>query len=278
MVRFIDVTKVFPNGYIGLESISFAIEPGELVYLVGESGAGKTTLMRLLIRELRPTSGEIYLGEDNVLEAPKGWIPHLRRKIGVVFQDYQLIPDRTIQENVALVLEIMGIPKDQIQQRVQDVLELVGIPEKQGMFPVQLSGGELQRAAIARALVTAPQVLFADEPTGNLDPGTSTGIMELLKKVQDLGTTVIVATHDQLALRKFPSRELHMKQGKLIDDTHSSKKNKKESKEQKDTKKKQEPTQEKNEKKRGSKDSPDDHSVSDPNSEESTQETEHARD
>lgn len=227
MVRFIDVTKVFPNGYIGLESVSFALEPGEMVYLVGESGAGKTTLMRLLIRELQPTSGAIYLGEDNILEAPKNWVPHLRRKIGVVFQDYQLIPDRTIQENVALVLEIMRVPKDQLQQRVADVLELVGIPEKREMFPVQLSGGELQRAAIARALVTAPAVLFADEPTGNLDPETGNGIMQLLKKVQDLGTTVIVATHDQVALKNFPSRQLHMKQGKLIDDTQPGKKAKK---------------------------------------------------
>jgi cell division transport system ATP-binding protein len=226
MVRFIDVTKVFPNGYIGLESVSFAIEPGEMVYLVGESGAGKTTLMRLLIREMLPTSGEIYVGEDNILEVPNSWIPQLRRKIGVVFQDYQLIPDRTIDENVSLVLEIMRVPKDQLKQRVQDVLELVGIPDKRFMFPVQLSGGELQRAAIARALVTAPAVLFADEPTGNLDPETGKGIMELLKKVQDLGTTVLVATHDQVALKNFPSRQLRIQQGKLIEDSQPGKKSK----------------------------------------------------
>lgn len=227
MVRFIDVTKVFPNGYIGLESVSFAIEPGEMVYLVGESGAGKTTLMRLLIREMMPTSGAIYIGDDNILEVPNSWIPQLRRKIGVVFQDYQLIPDRTIDENVALVLEIMRVPKEQLKQRVQDVLELVGIPDKRFMFPVQLSGGELQRAAIARALVTAPAVLFADEPTGNLDPETGKGIMELLKKVQDLGTTVLIATHDQTALKNFPSRQLRIQQGKLIEDTYPGKKSKK---------------------------------------------------
>jgi len=244
MVRFIDVTKVFPNGYIGLESVSFSVEPGEMVYLVGESGAGKTTLMRLLIREIAPTSGDIYVGEDNILEAPKNWIPQLRRKIGVVFQDYQLIPDRTIHENVALVLEIMRVPKEQLLQRVQDVLELVGIPDKQFMFPVQLSGGELQRAAIARALVTAPSLLFADEPTGNLDPETGHGIMELLKKVQDLGTTVLVATHDQVALDKFPSRQLHMKQGRLIDDTVPQKKSVKKESGKKETKSEKSPKKE----------------------------------
>jgi len=249
MVRFTDVTKVFPNGYIGLESVSFSLEPGELVYLVGESGAGKTTLMRLLIREISPTSGAIYVGEDNILEAPKNWIPQLRRKIGVVFQDYQLIPDRTIHENVALVLEIMRVPKEQLLQRVQDVLELVGIPDKQFMFPVQLSGGELQRAAIARALVTAPGVLFADEPTGNLDPDTGKGIMELLKKVQDLGTTVLIATHDQIALEKFPSRQIHMKQGKVINDSVPHKKAaKKETKKDTDQADKAEKTDKKSDK------------------------------
>lgn len=216
MIRFVDVTKVFPNGYIGLEEVSFEVDSGSLTYITGESGAGKTTLMRLLIREINPTQGEIYLGEQNILNMPVKQIPHLRRRVGVVFQDYQLIPDRTISENVSLILEIMGVSKTDIKRQTQDVLELVGLPDKQQLFPVQLSGGELQRTAIARALVTAPEVLYADEPTGNLDKDTSFGIMELLKKIQDLGTTVVVATHDPQVLEKYPARQIILKQGKII--------------------------------------------------------------
>jgi cell division transport system ATP-binding protein len=219
MVRFVEVTKVFPNGYIGLEDVSFEVEPGELVYITGESGAGKTTLMRLLIREIRPTQGDIYLGEQRLADLSGRNIPYHRRRVGVIFQDYQLIPDRTIFENAALILEVSGVPNAQIKQRVTDVLELVGLPDKGQLFPVQLSGGELQRAAIARALVTAPEVLFADEPTGNLDPETSIGIMGLLKKIQEFGTTVLVATHDPGIMAQYPSRYLHLKQGKIVEDS-----------------------------------------------------------
>lgn len=219
MVRFIEVTKVFPNGYIGLENVSFTVEPGELVYITGESGAGKTTLMRLLIREFEPTAGDIYLGEQNIREMPRKTVPYHRRRIGVVFQDYQLIPDRTIFENSALILEIMGTSLKQIRQRVADVLDLVGLSDKGLLFPVQLSGGELQRAAIARSLVTAPEVLFADEPTGNLDTQTAHGIMSLLKKIQDFGTTVLVATHDHDLITEFPSRFIELHQGVLVKDS-----------------------------------------------------------
>lgn len=229
MVRFSQVTKVFANGYIGLEDVSFAVEPGSLLYITGESGAGKTTLMRLLIREFEPTSGDIFLGEDNILHLPRKHIPYHRRRVGVVFQDYQLIPDRTIFENVALILEIMGTPGPQIQQRVSDVLEIVGLPDKGKLFPVQLSGGELQRAAIARALVTAPEVLFADEPTGNLDAETGSGVMSLLKKIQELGTTVLVATHDPAIMKNFTAPFIRLHEGKLVEETvtKSAKKTKK---------------------------------------------------
>jgi cell division transport system ATP-binding protein len=219
MVRFVEVTKVFPNGYIGLEGVSFEVTPGELLYITGESGAGKTTIMRLLIRELAPTEGEIFFGEDSLFDLPARNIPYHRRRIGVVFQDYQLIPDRTIFENASLILEIMGLPATQIRQRVTDVLELVGIEDKALLFPVQLSGGELQRAAIARSLVTAPEILFADEPTGNLDAETGISIMGLLKKIQEMGTTVMIATHDPKVMKKFPARHIRLKQGKLIEDS-----------------------------------------------------------
>jgi len=233
MVRFEEVTKVFPNGYIGLEDVSFSVEPGELLYVTGESGAGKTTLMRLLIREFDPTQGEIYLGEQNIRQLPTKHLPLHRRRVGVVFQDYQLIPDRTIYENVSLILEIMGTPASQVRQRVGDVLELVGLPDKGLLFPVQISGGELQRAAIARALVTAPEVLFADEPTGNLDSETAQGIMGLLKKIQEFGTTVLVATHDPGIMKEFPSHFIRLKQGKLIENSADKKGSKKHAKDDK---------------------------------------------
>lgn len=220
MIKFIDVTKVFPNGYVGLEEITFAIAPQALTYITGESGAGKTTLMRLMLRELNPTAGEIWLGEENILQLPSSKIPYHRRRLGVVFQDYRLIPEKTVTENVSLILEIAGHLKNQeIQEQVSEVLELVGLADKQDLFPIQLSGGEMQRAAIARALVTAPQVMFADEPTGNLDAQTSHGIMELLKKIQDLGTTVIVATHDDQIMKDFPARKIALQKGKIIDDS-----------------------------------------------------------
>ncbi len=219
MIQFKNVSKVFPNGYVGLEDISFSIEPETLTYVIGESGAGKTTLLRLLIRELQPTAGEIFFGGQALSELARHHVPHLRRRIGVVFQDYKLIPERTIRENIGLVLEIAGMPRKEHTQKIEDVLDVVGLVDKIDLFPVQLSGGELQRVSIARALATTPEVLFADEPTGNLDPDTSKGIAELLRKITDLGTTVVVSTHDRVLLELFPGRELHLQQGKLVHDT-----------------------------------------------------------
>lgn len=219
MIRFDQVSKVFPNGYVGLQDVSFSVEPGSLTYIVGESGAGKTTLLRLLIREFMPTEGEIYFQEEPLTQLTSRNIPYLRRQIGVVFQDYKLIPERTVEENIELMLEIANIPKGERKTRIEEVLDLVDLEDKGPLFPVQLSGGEMQRIAIARALVLTPAVLYADEPTGNLDPKTSTIIGQLLKKVADLGTTVLVNTHDMNLLENFGSRELHLSQGKVIKDT-----------------------------------------------------------
>lgn len=222
VVRFENVSKIFANGYIGLKDVSFEIEPETLTYIVGESGAGKTTLMRLMIREFHPSEGEVYIEDEPVSKIKEGKVPFLRRKVAVVFQDYKLISERNVYENVALPLEITGFPARKIKDQVMDVLQLVGLADRLEMFPAQLSGGELQRVSIARALVTSPKVLFADEPTGNLDPNTASAIGQLLHKISQLGTTVIVSTHDTNLLTKYPSREIHISKGRLSQDTQKS--------------------------------------------------------
>lgn len=242
MIRFDHVTKVFPNGYVGLQDINFEIEPGDFTYVVGESGAGKTTLMRLLIREFVPTEGEIFLEDRPYSEILDKEIPQLRRKVGVVFQDYKLLPDRTVAENVGLALEILGVSRARIEEEVNEMLELVGLQDKANLFPVQLSGGELQRVAIARALAMTPTILFADEPTGNLDPETTKGIGQLLHKISELGTTVLVATHDTGLIASHPGRQLHLQKGKLVKDAphpekHKAKKEKEKTKEKEKAKK-----------------------------------------
>jgi cell division transport system ATP-binding protein len=240
MIRFENVGKVFSNGYIGLQDVSFSVEPGTLNYLVGESGAGKTTLMRLLIRDILPTEGEIYIDEEPISSIKSKHIPFLRRKVAVVFQDYKLLGERTIQENVSLALEIIGASKTDQLKETMDVLDLVGLADKKDMFPTQLSGGELQRIAIARALAMRPKVLFADEPTGNLDPVTGSSIGQLLHTIAGYGTTVIVATHDQSLLKNLPARELHLRRGKLIEDKPAKKEKEKEQKKKKEDKEQKE--------------------------------------
>jgi cell division transport system ATP-binding protein len=235
MITFDTVSKVFPNGYVGLDEVSFEIDPGTLTFIQGESGAGKTTLMRLMIRELMPTEGEIFIDGESITRLPMRKIPYLRRKVAVVFQDFKLIPERTVAENVDLVLEISGMPHRQRAQRIDEVLSLVELADRAKLFPVQLSGGELQRIAFARALATTPSVIFADEPTGNLDPKTSADIGELLKKIVDMGTTVLVATHDQSLMNQHKTRVLTLNQGKIVDDT-GHKKSKKSSHKKSDDK------------------------------------------
>jgi len=209
MITFSSVTKKFGSGVVALQDISFHIKSGELVVVHGPSGSGKTTLMNLLIKDLEPTSGEITYKNISLTEMPRKQIPQHRRKIGVVFQDYRLLPELNVWENIALPLSIIGKSNDEVESRVTDLLNLVSLTEKALLFPKQLSGGEAQKVSIARALATGPSLIFADEPTGNLDSKASLEIMRLLQQINDLGTTILLATHD-LALLDALERERHL--------------------------------------------------------------------
>lgn len=219
IVRFENVSKQFSEDAYGINSVSFVIEPGEFMFVTGPSGSGKTTLMRLLLKEYDYTDGEIYF-HDTPLSDIKDKHVHLhRRKIGVVFQDYKLIPEMNIWENIALPLSVMGKSMDEIERRVTDLLNLIKLPEKALQFPSQLSGGEAQRVGIARALAVGPELIIADEPTGNLDPETAQSIARLLKKINELGTTVVIATHDRSIIATFPkTRKLTLERGKVTAD------------------------------------------------------------
>lgn len=220
MILFDSVTKKYPAGNTILDEVSFKIEPGEFVVLTGPSGAGKTSIGRLLIREISPSSGQIEVDGVRLNNLNNNHLPELRRKVGVIFQDYKIIPDRTVAENISLALEIIGYEHDKISHRVTHLLDLVDIPSKANLFPSQLSGGELQRAAIARAIVSEPKILFADEPTGNLDEQTAQDIYDLLVSIHQLGTTVIMSTHNPNLLTKG-HRHIHLEKGKIVKDTGS---------------------------------------------------------
>ncbi len=220
MIVFEQVTKQFPNGTIAVQDISLAIEPKEFVFITGHSGAGKTTLLRLLLREVLPTKGSIIFDKTDITKLKNRDIPGLRRKIGAVFQDFKLLPDRTVVENIALSLEILGAPKEEVEHRVNHLIELVGLKGKGNLFPSQISGGELQRTVIARALAPEPKVLFADEPTGNLDQVTALQIVELLSDINQLGTTVIMATHNQEILNRLKKRTIELSKGKIAKEQH----------------------------------------------------------
>lgn len=220
----------YPSGDAVLDDINFSVSPGELVVLTGKSGAGKTTLGRLLIRDLLPTKGKIVIDGEDLNKIKLQNVSLIRRKVGFVFQDYKMIPDKTIGENITIALEIGGVNRKNIPGKITRLLEMVGIPGKQNLFPGQLSGGEVQRAAIARAIACDPPILFADEPTGNLDKETSTEIFKLLQKINGDGTTVIIATHDITLINLNPDRNIHIEKGKIISDsdgkppkTHTSK-------------------------------------------------------
>lgn len=232
MIIFDQVSKVYPTGNTVLDNVSFHIKPGEFVILTGPSGAGKTTIGRLLIRDLSPSSGMVKIDGADIAKLKSGDLPLLRRHVGVVFQDYKIIPDKTVFENIALALEIIAYPAKKIEERVRHLLELVGIPEKISLFPAQLSGGELQRAAIARAIVSEPKVLFADEPTGNLDDATAKDIFHLLQQIHGLGTTVIMSTHNANFIDKGP-RHIHLEKGKITLNSETSSKEAKKHKEEK---------------------------------------------
>ncbi|HXF71687.1 MAG TPA: cell division ATP-binding protein FtsE [Actinomycetota bacterium] len=218
MISLRNVTKTYPNGVTALADVSVEIGKGEFVFVVGPSGSGKSTLIRLLLKEEEATAGEIYVAGKNLAKLSHWKIPHLRRNLGVVFQDFKLLPDKTVFENVAFALEVIGKPKSVIDQRVPEILELVGLGDKLNDYPDQLSGGEQQRVSLARAVVNRPLVLLADEPTGNLDPATSVDIMRLLDKVNRIGTTVVMATHDQAIVDAMRRRVLQLDGGRVVRD------------------------------------------------------------
>lgn len=221
MIVFDQVTKEFPNGDKAIDQVSFEINPQEFVFITGRSGAGKTTLLRLLLRELLPTAGTILVDKQDISQLHPKKLPEFRRKIGAAFQDLKILWDRTVAENIALALEILGHTQEETISHVNQLLELVGLPNKADLFPSQISGGELQRAVIARALATKPKILFADEPTGNLDEATATQIIKLLQEINNLGTTVIVATHNRSLVDSLDARTLVLDKGKLMEDHHS---------------------------------------------------------
>ena len=231
MITFKDVSKTYGNETTVLEGINFTLEKGSFSFLIGPTGSGKTTIFRLLIRDLLPTTGEITLGELDLINLPKKNIPHLRRKIGVIFQDLKLLMDRTVTENVTLPLELAGVKAEEALQKAESILEEVGLGNKKDRFPLQLSGGEKQRVAIARALIFDPEVILADEPTGNLDNQTSFQIVSLLESINKKGTTIFMATHNDKIVEKENSRKiLIMEKGKIINEKNSKKENAKEEK------------------------------------------------
>jgi cell division transport system ATP-binding protein len=218
MIRFDNVTKTYKGGSVAVRDVSIEIEKGEFVFLVGPSGSGKTTLIRLLLREEIPDAGQIWVAGKDVGAMNHWRVPYLRRNIGCVFQDFQLLPNKTVFENVAFALEVIGRPRHLINTQVPQILDLVGLGRKRDRLPDQLSGGEQQRVAVARAFVNRPLVLLADEPTGNLDPGTSQGIMRLLDRIGRTGTTVVVATHDANIVNQMRRRVIELDHGTLVRD------------------------------------------------------------
>jgi cell division transport system ATP-binding protein len=221
MIRFENVTKQYPTGNTALDDVTFSIDRGEFVFLVGPSGSGKTTLFRLLIRDAVPTTGSIFIGDWDLVTLPKNKIHHLRKNIGVVFQDLKLLRDRTIYENIMFPLEVGNIDTQEARDRVEGIIERVGIAEHREKFPIQLSGGELQRAAIARALAFSPEILLADEPTGDLDNATSWEIIKLLQDINASGTTILMATHNADIVNSLRNRTLVLEKGKLTKDQAS---------------------------------------------------------
>ena len=219
MIRFEKVSKTYPGpGKPALDNVSIDIEKGEFVFLVGTSGSGKSTALRLVLRESRPTSGRVYVAGKEVNRLA-GWkVPRLRRQIGTVFQDFRLLQSKTVSENVAFALQVIGKPKSEIDRVVPSTLELVGLEGKGDRLPDELSGGEQQRVAIARAFVNRPMILIADEPTGNLDPTTSAGIMKLLGRINETGTTVLMATHDEYVVDQMQKRVVELDHGRVTRD------------------------------------------------------------
>jgi cell division transport system ATP-binding protein len=218
MIRLDSITKIYKDSVSALQDVSLEVEKGEFVFVVGPSGSGKSTMIRLLLKEEEPTKGDIYVAGKNIGRLSPWKVPYLRRNMGTVFQDFKLLQDRTVFDNVAFALEVIGKQKHVIEQRVPEILKLVGLEDKVGNYPDELSGGEQQRVSIARAFINRPLILLADEPTGNLDPGTSVDIMKLLDRINRTGTTVIMATHDNAIVDAMRRRVVELEGGRLVRD------------------------------------------------------------
>jgi cell division transport system ATP-binding protein len=218
MIKTVSVEKIYKGGVRALDGVSIDIEKGEFVFIVGPSGSGKSTFIKLMIKEEEPSTGEVYVAGKNLASLPRWRVPYLRRNVGCVFQDFKLLPNKTVFENVAFGLEVIGRPRSVVQRQVPQILELVGLGEKLDRFPDELSGGEQQRVSIARAFVNRPLILVADEPTGNLDPATSVGIMRLLDRINRTGTTVVMATHDHAIVDSMRRRVVELEHGKVVRD------------------------------------------------------------
>lgn len=218
MIQFVNVSKVFPNGAVGLEHVNLSIEKGEFVTIVGPSGAGKTTLTRFVTGEESPTEGTVLYDNVDIASFSSTELTALRRRIGTVFQDFRLLPNKTAYENISFAMEAAGKSDEEIISDVPHVLQLVDLQDRMYHFPNQLSGGEKQRLAIARAIINQPEILIADEPTGNLDTTNTAEVIHILKKINDLGTTVILTTHDRQVMDAIPSRVITMEKGLIVGD------------------------------------------------------------
>ena len=213
-----DVSKVYPGGSVALQDVNVHIEPGEFVFVVGPSGAGKSTFIKMLFREVLPTTGSIFVNGMDILALSPKEIPFMRRQLGIIFQDYRLLPDRTVFENVAFAMQVIEAPHRKIRRQVNNVLDLVGLRHRSNAYPNELSGGEQQRIAIARAIVNDPVFVIADEPTGNLDPETSWDIMKIFKEINSAGTTIVMATHDKDVVDAMGKRVIAIEQGRIVRD------------------------------------------------------------
>lgn len=223
LIKFEDVSKKFGPSIAALSDVNLEVKSGEFVFIVGPSGAGKSTLLRLLAKEYEPSSGKISVDNKDLSKIKNSDLPEYRRKIGFVFQDFKLLEDRTVFENVALALEVRSIPEEKIEKEVERILKLFEIWDRRNLFPTQLSGGEAQRTAIARAIIGKPQILLADEPTGDLDPQTSWGVIQLLNEINSWGTTILMATHNAEIVNTLKRRVISVKNGKIVKDTKEGK-------------------------------------------------------
>ena len=222
MIEISKLTKTYDRGTKALRDVNITIDDGEFVFITGRSGSGKSTLIKILLKEVEPTSGRVVVNDMNLGRMPRRYVPKYRRRLGVVFQDFRLLKDKTVYENVAFAQRVIGVSTRRIKESVPAMLQMVGLSAKYKMFPQQLSGGEQQRVALARALVNSPDILLADEPTGNLDPKTSREIMKLLEEINARGTTVLVVTHDQDIVNTLKKRVIRMQKGIITGDEKES--------------------------------------------------------